>query len=223
MWTDPGWFIYQLEVRIWFLSSASWPKNFLYLSFSTSYSSSLWRTDTIVFCELDKAPPPLNGLKISKPPGGLNGGFTLNYQWKLASQLMSLPLLPTQPLKGGANCLWRLNLCLFFIVSSQPKQEAVLAEVLMVKSDITYGEIAIQFSRLSSKNVLIGSVVAWENSLHFVMPPRVFPWNDVWEMSVEILSLWHVTSQIWFVPVVGWVKIFNQPTCHHYWISALIS
>ena len=25
MWTDPGWFIYQLEVRICFWSSAAWP------------------------------------------------------------------------------------------------------------------------------------------------------------------------------------------------------
>ena len=171
MWTDPGCFFYQLEVRIWFWSSASWPKNFLYLSFSTSYSSSLWRTDTIVFSELDKLPlpnklsikappPPPNGLEINKPPGGLNRGFTVNYQWKLASQVISLPLLPTQPLKGWVNCLWRLNLFLFFIISFQPKQEAVLAEVLMVKSDITYGEIAIQFSWLSNNNVLTGSVVA---------------------------------------------------------------
>ena len=26
MWTDPGWFIYQLEVRNWFWSLAAWPK-----------------------------------------------------------------------------------------------------------------------------------------------------------------------------------------------------
>ena len=44
----------------------------------------LWRTDTIVFSELNKPPsplstppPPSNGLEIIKPPGGLNRGFTV--------------------------------------------------------------------------------------------------------------------------------------------------
>ena len=40
--------------------------NFLYLSFSTLYSSSLWRTDTRNFAELNKPPPTLS----NKPPGG---------------------------------------------------------------------------------------------------------------------------------------------------------
>ena len=39
--------------------------NFLYLSFSTFYSSSLWRTDTIVFAKLNKPhvsiKPPVSG------------------------------------------------------------------------------------------------------------------------------------------------------------------
>ena len=48
MWTDLGWFIYQLDIQIWFWSLAAWPPTFLYLSFFTLYSSSLWRTDTIV-------------------------------------------------------------------------------------------------------------------------------------------------------------------------------
>ena len=34
------------------------PQTFLYLSFSALYYSSLGRTDTIVFSELDKPPPP---------------------------------------------------------------------------------------------------------------------------------------------------------------------
>ena len=38
--------------------------NFLYLSFSSFYSSSLWRTDTFVFA------------KLNKPPGG-NSGLTV--------------------------------------------------------------------------------------------------------------------------------------------------
>ena len=82
MWTNPGWFIYQVEVRIWFWSSASWPSTFLVLSFSTLYSSSLWRTNAIVFSKLNTPPAPLtpnsNELEINKPPGwGGNRGFTV--------------------------------------------------------------------------------------------------------------------------------------------------
>ena len=47
MWADPGWFIYQLVVRIWLWSSAAWPSTFLFFSFSTLYSGSLWVTDKI--------------------------------------------------------------------------------------------------------------------------------------------------------------------------------
>ena len=78
MCTDPGWFIYQLEVRIWFWSSPAWPPTFLFSSFSTLYSiNSLWRTGTIVFPKLYNppsllSPPPSNGLEINRPPGGLN-------------------------------------------------------------------------------------------------------------------------------------------------------
>ena len=54
------------------------PQTFLYLSFSALYYSSLGRTDTIVFSELDKPPPrPLNRLEIDKPPRELNRGFTV--------------------------------------------------------------------------------------------------------------------------------------------------
>ena len=55
-----GLLFYQLEVQIWFRSSAAWPPTFLFLSFSTLYSSSLLRTDTIVFSKLKKPPnqPP---------------------------------------------------------------------------------------------------------------------------------------------------------------------
>ena len=64
--------------------------NFLYLNFSTLYSSSLWRTDTIVFAKLNtlhpfKYPPPRsllspplsNVFEINEPFGGLNRGFTV--------------------------------------------------------------------------------------------------------------------------------------------------
>ena len=63
--------------------------NFLYLSFSTLYSSSLWRTDTILWAKLNnphplKQLPPsvlsfphplLNVCEIKKLPQGLNRGF----------------------------------------------------------------------------------------------------------------------------------------------------
>ena len=55
--------------------------NFLYLSFSTLNSSSLWRTDTIVFAKLVKPPvsikPPLKRVwNKQAPPRGVNRGFT---------------------------------------------------------------------------------------------------------------------------------------------------
>ena len=45
---------------------------FMILGFSTMYSSSLWRTDTIVFAKLNKLPPPPPQvcLKQISPPGG---------------------------------------------------------------------------------------------------------------------------------------------------------
>ena len=62
-------------------------QNFLYLSFSTLYSSSLWRTDTLIISKLNKPslsnkPPsllslPSNMPEINKPTGGLNRGFTV--------------------------------------------------------------------------------------------------------------------------------------------------
>ena len=41
-----------------FLIIGCMTSNLLYLSFSTLYSSSSWRTDTIVFAKLNKRPPP---------------------------------------------------------------------------------------------------------------------------------------------------------------------
>ena len=64
--------------------------NFLYLNFSILHSSSLWRTDTIVFAKLNTLPlsnnppvsikpppPPLNVFETNKPSGGLRG-FTVS-------------------------------------------------------------------------------------------------------------------------------------------------
>ena len=67
MWTDLGWFIHQLEVGIYFWS--------LYLSFSTLYSKSLWRTDTIFCAKLDKPPPP------DKPPASIKPSPQMGLKW----------------------------------------------------------------------------------------------------------------------------------------------
>ena len=54
---------------------------FMILGFSTLYSSSLWRTDTIVFAKSNKLPlwnklpPPQVCLKYIRPPGGLIEDF----------------------------------------------------------------------------------------------------------------------------------------------------
>ena len=60
---------------------------------SQSNSSSLWRTNTIVFAKLNKSlvsikpnPPtpstPLNAFEINKLLGGLNRGFTVRFSFK---------------------------------------------------------------------------------------------------------------------------------------------
>ena len=71
VWTYKGWYGYQLEVRIWFWSSAVWPPTFLYLNFSTLYSSSLRRTQTIVFSKLNK--PPASNVFETNTPAPLPG------------------------------------------------------------------------------------------------------------------------------------------------------
>ena len=67
------------------------------------YSSSLWRTDTIVVSKLNKPPisvsPLLNGLEINKPRGGggggggLNKGFTVNIFLILCCDKHSFPFM----------------------------------------------------------------------------------------------------------------------------------
>ena len=54
--------------------------------------------------------------------------------------------------------------------------------------------------------------VAWENSWHLATLPLVSPTNDVWEMSAEIPYWWCITTQIWVVLLIGWIKF---PTRHN--------
>ena len=53
--------------------------------------------------------------------------------------------------------------------------------------------------------------IAWENSRHLATLPLVSPPNDVWETSAEIPYWWRVTTQIWEVLLIGWIKF---PTRH---------
>ena len=87
MWTDPGWFIYQLGGLDLILIVGCMT---LYLSFSTLYSSSLWRTDTIIVSKLNMPPlsnrlpvsiksPPPPQMGLNKPSGGLIEDFRYVY------------------------------------------------------------------------------------------------------------------------------------------------
>ena len=63
LWTDPGWFIYQLEVRIWFWSSAARPP--------TSCTWALPLCILFLFGELIPSPP------LPPRPRSLIGEFTV--------------------------------------------------------------------------------------------------------------------------------------------------
>ena len=84
VWTDPGWFIYQLEVRIWLWSLAERPPTFLYLSFSICILVLYGEQIPLSFLNqrspqsLLSPPPPPNGLEINKLPDAW--GFTV-CQW----------------------------------------------------------------------------------------------------------------------------------------------
>ena len=78
------------------------------------------------------------------------------------------------------------------------------------------------------------STLAWENSQHLATLQLVSLPNDVWETSAEIPYWWPVTTQIWVVLLIGWIK-FPRGTINqkHYpdmgsdassvWNSALVS
>ena len=108
MWTDPEWFIYQLDVWIWFCSSAAWSPTFLFLTVSTLYSSSYGEHH---LNEINPplpsllSPPPSNGLEMNKPSKGLSGGFPQNCRlnYKPLFGKMSLHSSPQRSfLRGGS-------------------------------------------------------------------------------------------------------------------------
>ena len=59
--------------------------------------------------------------------------------------------------------------------------------------------------------------VAWENSQHLAMLPLVSPPKDVWEASTEIPYWRPITTQIWVVLVIGWIKFPTLQTNHKYY------
>ena len=69
-----------MEVQIWFWSLAVWPPTFLFLNFSTLYSSSLWRIDTSFFSKLISPPSPsqISLLSLLSPPPPPSNGLEIN-------------------------------------------------------------------------------------------------------------------------------------------------
>ena len=146
MWTDPGWLIFT-NWKIG-LDSDPWlhDLNFLYFSFSTLYSNSLWRTNTIVVSKLNKPPhfqislpsplstppPPSNGLEINSPPprGGLNRGFAVSVNlpspYRVFSHDVTTAILVSHNNKTAAMLvcpkpvLWEMNSFLMQTLSFVP-------------------------------------------------------------------------------------------------------
>ena len=50
--------------------------------------------------------------------------------------------------------------------------------------------------------------LAWQNRRQFATPPLVSSRNEVWEKSAEIRHWWCVTTQIWIVYLIGWLRSF---------------
>ena len=107
----------------WFWSSAAWPPTFLFVSFSTLYSSSLWRTATIVFSKLNNGPlPNMSPLKRAWNIARLKGRFMVFGNMNIDDPPFSIKLLclPTKlllnHLKNKPSFLANLKLvamCLF--------------------------------------------------------------------------------------------------------------
>ena len=66
-----------------FLILGCMTSNFLYLSFSTLYSSSLWRTDTIVFSKLSQPPLKYAPYLTWQVEGGALTVFSINRPGRL--------------------------------------------------------------------------------------------------------------------------------------------
>ena len=88
---------------------------------------------------------------------------------------------------------------------------------------------------LTTRHYNTTQVLAWENSRHLATPLLVSPPNDVWETSAEIPYWWRITTQIWVVLLIGWIKFSHAArpilsttqlwvvTRLRYGISALVS
>ena len=76
-----------------FLILGCMTSNFLYLSLSTLNSSSLWRTDTIVFAKLVKPPikPPLKCVSNKQAPPPPGGGLIEDLRNLFTKALLTFP------------------------------------------------------------------------------------------------------------------------------------
>ena len=68
--------------------------------------------------------------------------------------------------------------------------------------NVTYNTLAWRRICLTEAVILL----AWENSRHLATLPLLFTPNDVWETRAEIPYWWRVTTQIWAVLLIGWIK-----------------
>ena len=96
-------------------------------------------------------------------------------------------------------------------------------------------EKGAQNSILTTRHHNTTQVLAWENSRHLATPLLVSPPNDFWETSAEIPYWWRITTQIWVVLLIGWIKFSHAArpilsttqlwvvTRLRYGISALVS
>ena len=117
--------------------------NFLYLSFSTLYSSSLWRTDTIVFAKLNTPPVPRkptpNVFEIIPPPPPL--------QKRIYGILAECPTSACRVAFYLNANLWNIKCRYFFFCRQtlQTKRDNVTKEVNEFKSD--YGRYMATMSK----------------------------------------------------------------------------
>ena len=93
MWTDPGWFIDQLEVRICFWSSATWPSTSCTWTFPLHILVLYGDLIPLSFLNQISPPvslkPPSNGFEINNPPPGKLNNFSENSRKKPRQSVLS--------------------------------------------------------------------------------------------------------------------------------------
>ena len=75
--------------------------------------------------------------------------------------------------------------------------------IIVIYLQVIHRSAIGQFFSLSPATV---QQVAWENSWHLATLPLVSLPNGVWETTAQIPYWWRVTTQIWVVLLIGWIK-----------------